>query len=131
VSNSLIKLCWPATSCFLKVSALFLARYRFAPLAAHALASENSYSFVDLGYLLVAGSYLVLVPKAAKDARVPNWQRLILKYAHSLVWLLLELTSLPAPSKGQLAWVEALEALSTYLIFLSTVIWTRSKRNQN
>jgi hypothetical protein len=84
--------------------------------------------------LAVAAVYTVVWPRprgtGAGPAR-PEWRRLVLRWGHALVWLLLALSCFVRPSArlgGPAAGILAILALVAYAIFLGTLLIDRAAR---
>ncbi|MDX9727457.1 MAG: hypothetical protein RBT38_13840 [Bacteroidales bacterium] len=82
-----------------------------------------SYLVWTLVCLAIALVYYFILPKTARSPLLKNPARLILRYSHSLVWLLLAGAALLAHTGhvrvGKLA---ALAGLAVYIIFMSTLV---------
>jgi len=85
--------------------------------------------------LLVAGIYVVVFP-SRKDlsGNSSKWRYFVLRWFHSLVWLLLAVSFFMwgdlIPGGDLSASISALIALMVYLIFISTFVITRIGRRE-
>ncbi len=78
--------------------------------------------------LLIAVAYWVFVPKEVYSPNAYFLERIVVKYAHSLVWLLLGLACIIANYQRQeVAKLIALAALVTYLVFIGTLLKVKAK----
>ncbi len=80
-----------------------------------------------LGCLLIAVAYFIFIPKEAESVNLPLKGRFIVKYAHSIVWLLLAFSCILANDGQAIARFVALMGLFTYLIFIITFIKIKVK----
>ncbi len=82
-----------------------------------------SYLVWTLVCLVIALVYYFVLPKSARSPLLKKPSRLILRYAHSLVWLMLAGAALLAHTghvrAGKLA---ALAALAVYIVFMGTLV---------
>ncbi len=84
--------------------------------------------------LAVAGVYAVVVPRPKRAGATgapspPAWRRLVLRWAHALVWLLLATSCLlrAAGLAGAVPNAVALAALPLYGLFLVTFLGARAR----
>jgi hypothetical protein len=91
------------------------------------------YFFLGILCLGVATVYIFIRPKPKPEQTRPMWQQVVLRWFHSLVWVLLaaacflwtgNMDSTLAPFLGRLA-------LFVYLIFLATVARERRTRSSS
>jgi hypothetical protein len=76
--------------------------------------------------IAIATVYLFVVPKAARDPHVGITERLVLKYAHSLVWVLLATACVIANFKfTSSAKMVSLISLGVYIVFIVTLFKTK------
>ena len=68
--------------------------------------------------MLIAVVYMIVVPKVALLPRVGAGRRSILKYGHSLVWLLLAFSCVLAHYGIGAAQFTALGAVGVYVVFV-------------
>ena len=77
---------------------------------------------------MIAFAYFIFVPKIANSMNLSFKDRFIIKYAHSIVWLLLAVACVFANYENfATAQLVALAALFTYLIFIITSIKLRTR----
>ena len=73
--------------------------------------------------LTIATLYYFFAPKQSKNPTLSVMSRRILKYFHSLVWILLAIASLLANFKfNSMAKLIALLSLGVYLVFMITLV---------
>ncbi len=81
--------------------------------------------------LTIAVVYIIFYPKQANSANVSKVERLILKYAHSTVWLLLALACILANYKiDEAASVVPFISLIVYIVFVVTLIKLQFKNKR-
>lgn len=79
--------------------------------------------------ILIAVLYFIFVPKKEAVAESPLLTQFIIKYAHSIVWLLLAIACLAANYNWKIsAKYISLTALLTYLIFIITFFSVNGKK---
>jgi hypothetical protein len=79
--------------------------------------------------IAIAVLYLFVVPKAAQDPHNGIRERWILKYMHSLVWMLLAFSCILANYKLSVgARMMSLSALVSYILFMFTMIKVKMKK---
>ncbi len=78
--------------------------------------------------LVIALVYLFVIPKSARLTHLKLPVRLILRYAHSLVWILLAAASLLAfTGYEDIGRIAAVAGFIVYLVFIGTLVVTRIK----
>jgi len=79
--------------------------------------------------MLIAIAYFIFTPKKEAVADSPLVIQFIIKYAHSMVWLLLAIACLAANYNWKIsAKYISLTALVTYMIFIITFFSVSSKK---
>lgn len=90
-----------------------------------------SWLMAGVACLVVAGLYTVMWPRAQVAAAQSTWNRLVLRWFHGLVWLLLAGSFFvrgTMSSGGQgIAGVLAMSALICYGIFMFTLVRARRR----
>jgi hypothetical protein len=90
-------------------------------------------TFLGLSYLVwlpiclaVAVLYLFIIPKKANSSSITSTEKVILRFGHSAVWILLALACLLAYFKlNGVAKIISISSLLVYLTFMFTVLKTR------